>query len=741
MQRRPLRTGPPPDAPTPPVDVLLRHRWPRLLAVPLLALAVGLLMLLLDASVLHLLRNFTFDHLQRLHPRPATDAPVTVVDIDETSLQRLGQWPWPRTRVAELVRVVNAGGPAAIGFDVIFGEPDRTSPQAVSQTWALSPAVRRAVDALPDHDDVLAAALREAPVVLGHALRHEPGGTLTPSTRDPNRYAVLGASPLPYLHGFEGVSAALPRLAEAAAGQGALTFMADGDGVVRRVPLVLKLGEVPVPSLSAEMLRVGQGARNTVLRMAPAEGTGLAEVRIGAVAVPVTPRGEAWVHYRRPSPDRTVPAWQVLAGEVPPQAWAGRLVLVGSSAQGLLDLRFSPLGGAMPGVEAHAQLLEQALTGTALMRPGWARAAELLLLVAGGTVLGLLAAATSVLVSASALLVLSAALGAASVYAFVEHGLLLDPVTPAAGMLLVYGLASGMHHLSKEREQRWIRAAFSRYVSPNLVSWIVDHPQQLELGGRRQVCSFVFTDLADFTSLIEGTDPARPVALLNEYLDGMIAIAFRHAGTLDRIVGDAVAIMFSAPVPQPDHAQRALRCALEMQRYAEAHRRRLAGEGIAFGRTRIGVHTGEVIVGNFGGRTIFDYRALGDPVNTASRLESANKELGTRVCVSDATLQGCPDVAARPVGRLLLKGKQVPLMVHQPLHDGLDDAGTDADPAAYGAAYALLQAGDAAAARAAFEALRQHHPDDPLVALHHRRLLHAGPADAGALDLIVVGGR
>jgi adenylate cyclase len=261
------------------------------------------------------------------------------------------------------------------------------------------------------------------------------------------------------------------------------------------------------------------------------------------------------------------------------------------------------------------------------------------------------------------------------------------------------------------------------------VSYLVDNPDQLELGGHRRECSFVFTDLADFTRLMETLDPADSVTLLNEYLDNMIRIAFQHDGTLDRIVGDSVAIMFSAPLEQPDHRARALRCALDMDRFSSRHAAAANARGIPFGITRIGVHTGEVTVGNIGGATIFDYRALGDPVNTAARLETVNKQLGTRVCVSEATLAGCPDAVTRPVGRLVLKGKTQPLGVREPLTSETGEpVAPDAD---YQRAYDLLVHGDPGAL-AAFRALAAARPADGLVLFHLTRL-QAGQSG----DLIV----
>jgi adenylate cyclase len=688
--------------------------------VPLLAVLIGATLLLIDPPLLQTLRNSVFDQYQRAHPRVYQPAPVRIIDIDEESLTRIGQWPWPRSRIAELVVRLRQAGVAATGFDVLFAEPDRTSPKAMLDIWQLPPSTQRSIASLPDHDDLLAAALAPGGVVLGIALeRQGTRGATLPD--DKYRYVMMGESALPFAHAFASAVPSLQKLGSAASGNGVMTFVPDSDGVVRRVPMLLRLGDTLVPSLAAEVLRVGQGAQNYMVRTSDTPGVGMTEVKIGQFTVPTTSAGESWVHYTKPVKERTIAAWRILAGEVPDAELQGNLLLVGTSAQGLMDLRFSPLGGVMPGVEAHAQMLEQVLTDSFLQRPAWANSIEALTIIIGSMALGILGLVTGALASAVMTLVVIAGIIWAGWVAFVDYQLLLDPVTPAVGIFTAFLLSSLMHHFSSERSQRFVKQAFSRYVSPNLVSYIVDHPTELELGGKRQECSFIFTDLAGFTSLMEKIDPADAVALLNAYLDEMIAIAFQFNGTLDRIVGDAVAIMFSAPVHQPDHRQRALNCALAMQRFATKYTHDLQAKGIPFGHTRIGIHTGEVIVGNFGGSTIFDYRALGDPVNTASRLEAVNKHLGTRVCVSEATLSGCTGVVTRPVGQLVLKGKSKPLMVFQPIHEGLEIPGAPLTDPQYADAYALLTQ-DPIAARAAFEQLAMERPTDPLVRLHLRRL-------------------
>lgn len=690
--------------------------------VPLGCTLLGLLLLLADPAVMRGLRNAMFDQYQRWQPRAYLPAPVRIVDIDEQSLARMGQWPWPRTQLAALVSRLQDAGVAAIGFDVVLAEPDRTSPQTMVGLWGLQGGLADALRRLPDHDSALAQAVAQGRVTLGLALQRGLSQSAAASgmpVQAPYRFVESGSSAQAWLHAFDTWVPPLHQLQEVAAGMGALAFVPDNDGVVRRVPMVLLLQGKPVPSLVAEMLRVAQGAKNYVLKSAEAAGTGLQEVRIGNVTVPTTSQGEVWLHYSRPVAARYIPAWKVIAGEVPVEELDGNLVLVGSSAQGLMDLRVNALGQVIPGVEAHAQALEQILTTGGLQRPAWATALEAIVMVLCSLLVGLVALWARALWAAALAVLSIVGIGAAAWYGFAVEHLLLNVATPTLVVFVTFVVASLTHHFVSERRQRWVREAFSRYVSPNRVQHLVNNPGQLELGGRRQECSFVFTDLAGFTHLMESIDPGVAVSLLNAYLDPMIGIAFRHGGTLDRIVGDAVAIMFSAPVQQADHRARALACALEMQAFASQYAQDIQHTGVPFGITRIGIHSGEVIVGNFGGTTMFDYRALGDPVNTAARLEGANKYFGTQICVSADTLHGCPGAVARPIGRVVLVGKSQALEVLEPELEG--NASTRAPLIAYGAAFACMRAAGQAAL-AQFEELLARYPDDPLVNLHTRRL-------------------
>ena len=367
------------------------------------------------------------------------------------------------------------------------------------------------------------------------------------------------------------------------------------------------------------------------------------------------------------------------------------------------------------------------LTQNFLIRPNWAVSLEVLMLLALSLLIAFLTLSTGILHSFCMVLVGIGLLLVGSWHLFKTEGLLLDGLTPSLMVLSVFMLCSIIRHKISEQHERWVRNVFSRYVSPNLVEYLISHPEQMELNGQRLECSFILTDLTNSTQLMESIEPTVLANRLNIYLDKMIAIAFRYDGTLTRIVGDGLVIMFSAPVKQIDHRQRAVNCALEMHSFAQQYTAELKAQGLEFCDTRIGVNTGVVLVGNFGGSAIFDYRALGDAINTASRLENANRYFGTGICVADETLGGCVNIVSRPIGRLLLKGKVKPLLAYEPigLSSQQNHFGMDMD---YEQAYSLLLV-DAFAALQAFKTLAMKRPQDALVAFHVERLLRGEQGD------------
>jgi adenylate cyclase len=460
-----------------------------------------------------------------------------------------------------------------------------------------------------------------------------------------------------------------------------------------------------------------------VIRIAADAGTDVPlSLRVGSRTVPLNDNGEIWLHYAPRASLPVLGAAEVLAGEVPAPLLTDRIVLIGISAPGIASTVTSPLGESLSAAVIHAQALSQLLTGAHPLRPPWVAGAEALVGALGSLLLILLSFRVRGAWLVVTGLLLVAAVLAGGFWLFRGHLLLFDALTPGITIITVFTTLSLAGYVVTDRERRFVERAFSSFVSPNLVRHLMRHPDQLRLRGERRECSFVMTDLAGFTPLVERAAPEELVDLLNQYLDGLIRIAFEHDGTLERIVGDAVSVHFSAPVVQPDHARRALDCALAIDRFAAGFTGRMRGEGVPFGDTRIGVHTGEVIVGNFGGRSQLDYRAFGDPINTTARLESANRFFGTRVAISAETAAQCPQTPLRPIGALVLKGKRNPIQTYTPLTQTDIDSGL---AAAYDHAYDLAEQ-RSPHALAAFEACATRFPQDGLVRFHLQRLRGGG---------------
>lgn len=705
-----------------------RNRLKRLTPGPAAAIGVAVLAGALmfrafDPGVLQDMRLAAFDAYQRTAPRTYQQAPVRVVDIDEGSLQRFGQWPWSRRRVAQLIDKLNGYGAAAIGLDVVFAEPDRASPARLQKELiaeGLTPPADPA-QPWPDYDRELADAFARARVVTSFGLHGEPNAA-EPALKP--GLAFVGRDASAALTRYPGAVINLPALEGAAKGNGSFSVVSKTDKVIRTVPLLAQLRDTVYPSLSLELLRVAQGASSITVKSTAAGrvvggADGVESVRVGALTIPLNRDGQIWTHYAGPVPDRMVPAWRILEDEanaLTPR-FKGHIVLIGSSAVGLVDLRATPLNPFEPGVNIHAEVLEQILLKDYLTRPLWSSAAEAGMAALAALLVLLALARFGGGAGAAAGLIGIAGQFGASAAAYGEAGLLIDATFPAAATLAVYLAAATLAFLKTEREKGQIRNAFGQYLSPGLVSQIADRPESLSLGGEARDMTFLFTDLEGFTSLTEGMEPSQLVEILNEYLDGLCSIVMEHGGAIDKIVGDAVHGMFNAPVAMEDHPERAVRCALAMDAFAMGFIAKLAADGIKLGVTRIGVNTGVAVVGNFGGEKRFDYTAHGDAINTAARLEAANKPLGTRICIAESAASRCPNMSFRPIGVLMLKGKENGVFCMEPVVDGQMTA-EELD--AYREAWTLMETDEARAAEI-FADLARRRPEDALAALQAKR--------------------
>ncbi len=636
------------------------------------AAALGLVALLLalrvaDPLPVEALRLFAFDLFQQTSPRQPQPAPVAIVDIDDASLEEFGQWPWPRTRIAELVDRIAAQGAPAMAFDIVFAEPDQYSPDRIAAGLeGLDPAARAALAALPGSDALLAEAFARTRVVVGQtSVRTASGNREDKEELRSVPHAILGPDPTPFLQKFPDIVRNLPVLEEAAAGRGVFTVRPDADGIYRRVPLVMMVQDTLRLGLAPELLRVATGGDAFAIR---ANEAGIDGVVLARQLVQTAGDGSVWPYLSPSSPARFVSAGDLLAGRTPPARLRGHLVLIGTSAIGLEDFRPTPLGVPMAGVEIHAQVLENILGKSLLIRPNYTIAAELLMILGLGLlVIGLVPVMGALWIVPLTLGLLGLYLGG-TWYGFTEMRLLIDPTFPVISTLLTMMLMSSANYLREERQRRQIRKAFGQYVSPDLVSQLADHPDRLTLGGETRELSVLFSDVRGFTTISESfkDDPAGLTALMNTFLTVLSKAILARGGTIDKFMGDAVMAFWNAPLDTPDHPREACEAALRMLADTEAlnaERIAAASEGAVVHRidVGIGINTGTCVVGNMGSDTRFDYTALGDAVNLASRLESQSKTYGLGIILgarTAASVEG--EMAVIELDRLRVKGKTEP---------------------------------------------------------------------------------
>jgi adenylate cyclase len=646
-----------------------------LLLIALMALRVA------DPVFVERLRLQAFDTYQQINPRERGATPIAILDVDDQSLAAIGQWPWPRTTIAEMTTKAMQAGAVAVAFDVIFSETDRLSPENIAiDNPNLPETVRSELSKLQSNDEVLAQAFSRARVVVGQtSVRDTSSGEADglPPAKIP--HAILGPNPDHFLLQFPKLIQNLEILENAAAGHGMFTVFPDPDGIYRRLPIVMQAeGEYRL-GLSIELLRVATGGNAFAIRSNEA---GIDGVVVAGQLIRTEPNGTAWNYFSKSDRNRYVSAVDLMNGTLPPNRLAGHLVLVGTSAIGLEDFRASPLGVSMAGVEIHAQLLENILGNTLLFRPNYAIGLELAFIAS----MSLLVIALAPFLSASLLLVATGALIAAtfggSYYLFSNSLQLIDPTFPVLGVFLSALLMLSINYIREEMQKREIRGAFGQYVSPDLVSALADNPEQLKLGGERRELSILFTDVRGFTAISESfkEDPSGLTTLMNRFLTVMSEAIMSKGGTIDKFMGDAIMAFWNAPLDEKDHARLSCESALLMMRDIEDLNAKQAeetdGKAIPID-IGIGVNTGDAVVGNMGSDKRFDYTALGDTVNLASRLEGQTKSYGVDIIVGASTCKLIEtDFAVIELDLIRVKGKQVPEHIYALIGDkGVKDSG------------------------------------------------------------------
>ena len=624
---------------------------------------VLLLIRVWDPRPLEELRLRSFDFFQTTSPRDSAVRPVVIVDIDESSLSAFGQWPWPRTILADLLTRLYEWQAAAIAFDVIFPEPDRSSlNEAVKHFRDLDDDTRGRLLHLPSNDEVFAQAIGRGNVVLGQAginAFHPRSLEKPPETA----FATVGPDPSPYLIAFPYILRNLPKLEQAAVGHGLISIRTERDGMVRRVPIVMQAEDKIVPALTLDLLRVATGSSTIMIRT---DESGIQSVAVPGLELPTDRNGRIWVYFGPHDKARFVSAKDVVEGNVAPERFAGKLVLVGTSAIGLLDVKTTPVLSAMPGVEVHAQLLEAALTNSLLVAPSYAIVVEMIGALIGGGVLALLAPAASVLMLFASAALAAAAFVAASWILFSRYQMLFDATFPLIATLSVYMSMVLMGYFREQLDRRRIRSAFAQYLSPTLVEQLANSPQRLVLGGEERVITVLFSDVRGFTTIAETykDNPHGLTTLMNRFLTPLTNAIMARNGTIDKYMGDAVMAFWNAPLDDPAHESDACHAALDMLERVDALNQEREREASTSGtrfvpiKIGIGINTGRCTVGNMGSDLRFQYTVMGDSVNLASRLEGQTKAYGLPILIGSRTAAAVAEqFALLEIDSIRVKGK------------------------------------------------------------------------------------
>jgi adenylate cyclase len=624
-----------------------------------------------DPAPVEELRVRTFDTFQRIDPRVKKARPVTIVDIDDKSLaSKLGQWPWPRTRIADMVATLTKLGAVVIAFDIVFSEPDRLNPDVAADTFRnLDEMTREKLRALPSNDQFFADVMRHSRVVLGESGLPDVQSELDKSL-PVTGLAMLGEEPQPFMVEWAGLLRNVPVLEAAAAGRGLFSIRQERDGIVRRVPMLMLAQGATMPSLSFEMLRVATGTDTIFIK---ADQAGIKSIGVKGFQIPTDRNGQLWIHFAQHDPQIFVSAVDVIEGSVPPEKIRGQLVLIGTSAVGLNDIKTTPASPAMPGVEIHAQVIESALTRAVLSQPSYGIVVEF----CAAVLFGLLVIAFAPAFGPVTLVVVGALFATlligTSWYFYTQQRLLIDFTYPLLSTTAIYLTLIFASFVREQAQRRQIRSAFSQYLSPALVEQLAQSPEKLVLGGEERELTVMFSDVRGFTTISESYkhDPQGLTALMNRFLTPLTNAILARKGYIDKYMGDAIMAFWNAPLDDREHQVNACNAALDMleridvlngQREVEAKE---GGHAFVPINVGVGLNTGACTVGNMGSDVKFNYSVLGDSVNLASRLEGQSKEYGFPIIVGSRTALAVKEkFAILELDFIMVKGKKEPEVIY-----------------------------------------------------------------------------
>ena len=588
------------------------------------------------------LRNSAFDTFQIISPRQSqTKDNILILDIDEKSLSEIGQWPWSRSVLSELVDQTNLS--AALAFDIVFAEADRTGSKELMNLYKKNNDFVKSLKGLPDNDDLFANSIKDHGTVVLGAI---PSNSLKNNFQ--MRFGLIqqGDDPKKFLREYKGIQTNLKILNSSSAGIGSMSI-GNNDSIIRKLPLFENINGSLVPSLSLELLRVAIGASTYQIKSSNASGetafgeeTGINHVKLGNLIIPTNPDGSVWIHYPEVSVD-SISVSDIIKQKYPKDFFKDKILIVGTSAPGLFDLRSTPLKNNVPGVKIIADLTDQILSGSFLQRPDWIFGLELF---TGFTLAILITIFIQFLGPIGGLSVFLIGNGISifgSFYIFENYLFLIDPISPLIICLISYLVITFFNFLFTELERRKVRNAFSQYMSPVMVEKLAQSNKSLKLGGERREMTFLFSDIRGFTAISEKykDDPESLTVLINSILTVLSDEVLDQDGTIDKYMGDCIMAFWNAPSEDPFHREKSIEAAFKMSEALNKLNESLDRKGENKLSIGIGINSGECIVGNMGSEKRFDYTVLGDAVNLASRLEGQSGNYGMQIILGEETIK------------------------------------------------------------------------------------------------------
>ncbi len=635
-----------------------------------LAILIGLIPLANPLNIFNDLRLFAFDTLQQISPRDQLeDDPVVIIDIDDQSLNNLGQWPWSRDLLSRLV--INTEQALTTSFDIVFAERDRTGSDVLSEQYSTNSDLIKELKKIKPNDRVFAESMEShSTVVLGSAPNNK---LITENISSKYGLIIQGDSPKEFLPNYTGMQNNLPTLIDSSAGVGSMSIGGDSS-IVRSLPTFEVVNGQIVPSLMLETLRVAIGASTYQIKSSNASGelafgesTGINNVKLGNVIIPTNSNGYLWLHSTFKENLNIIPAFEVVNNTYDKEFFAGKIVLVGTSASGLLDIRNTSLEKDIPGVTIIAQGIQQIINGDFLVRPDWMEGAEFLFGLLFSILICLIIQYFGPIGGLITFLVANLSSLYGSFYGFNELDYLIDPISPLIICLTSYLIITFFNFLFTELERSKVRTAFSQYLAPEMVSRLAESSESLKLGGEKKNMTFLFSDIRGFTAISESykSNPEELTELINNLLTVLSNEILDNAGTIDKYMGDCIMAFWNAPTDQENHTDLALKASFDMEKALEEFNiefQKQKGMELKIG---IGINTGECIVGNMGSEKRFDYTVLGDPVNLASRLEGQSGTYGFQRILGEETVNGLKSNSNLfELDLIQVKGKSEPVKIY-----------------------------------------------------------------------------